>query len=149
MIHQLPFTWSHQAHQAEQTHWLVVGKSYPQPPTSIMPPLHRLLGPSFPPQIALRGLSSLDRLRGLSASDLSRIGGFEVRSCSSRSRMAPLRPAAHFDYLVSHPDQSTLPLPCNFPGMASTSDYQSFRGTMYWISLFLNSVNMRYNNIRP
>ena len=71
-------------------------KSYPQPPTSIMAPLHRLLGPSFP-QIAVRGLSSLDRL-----SDLGRTG-VELGS----RRMAPVTPAAHFDYLVSHPDHSS------------------------------------------
>ena len=70
-------------------------KSYPQPPTSIMAALHRLLGPSFP-QIAVRGLSSLDRL-----SELGRTG-VELGS----RRMAPLTPAAHFDYLVSHPDQA-------------------------------------------
>ena len=56
-----------------------------------MAPLHRLLGPSFP-QIAVRGLSSLDLGRT----------GVELGS----RRMAPLTPAAHFDYLVSHPDQA-------------------------------------------
>ena len=66
-------------------------KSYPQPPTSIMAALHRLL--SFP-QIAVRGLSSLDR------------GGLSGVELGSR-RMAPLTPAAHFDYLVSHPDHSS------------------------------------------
>ena len=71
-------------------------KSYPQPPTSIMAPLHRLLGPSFP-QIAVRGLSSLDR------GGLSGRTGVELGS----RRMAPLTPAAHFDYLVSHPDHSS------------------------------------------
>ena len=72
-------------------------KSYPHPPTSIMAPLHRLLGPSFP-QIAVRGLSSLDR------GGLSGRTGVELGS----RRMAPLTPAAHFDYLVSsHPDHSS------------------------------------------
>ena len=104
---------------------LTGGKSYPQPPLSMMAPLHRLLGPSFPPQIAVRGLSSLHQLRqGLSVSDPSSRAGYsiEVRRSCSRSKMPPLRPAAHFDYLVSWASAVPRPvppsvLPCNFTGM--------------------------------
>ena len=69
----------------------------------IMPPLHRLLGPSSFPQIALRGLSSVLEL----SRQPVRISE-EGSSCSRRGR-----PAAHFDYLVSHSHRTGL-MPCNF-----------------------------------
>ena len=79
----------------------------------IMPPLHRLLGPSSFPQIALRGLSTVSEL----SRQLVRISE-DQSSCRRRgSVMAPLRPAAHFDYLVRHNQPTTHRtglMPCNF-----------------------------------
>ena len=66
-------------------------------------PLHRLLHPTSFPQIALRGLSSVLEL----SRQPVRISE-EGSSCSRRGR-----PAAHFDYLVSHSHRTGL-MPCNF-----------------------------------
>ena len=74
----------------------------------IMPPLYRLLGPTSFPQIALRGLSSVFEL----SRQPVRISE-EGISSRRGSVMAPLRPAAHFDYLVSHNQPPTGPVWCH------------------------------------
>ena len=91
----------------KETNWSLPAPAplYPQ----IMPPLHRLLGPTSFPQIALRGLSTVSEL----SRQPVRISE-DQSSCRRRgSVMAPLRPAAHFDYLVSHNQPPTGPVWCH------------------------------------
>ena len=74
-----------------------------------MPPLHRLLGPTSFPQIALRGLSTVSEL----SRQPVRISEDQSKSSRRGSVMAPLRPAAHFDYLVRHNQPPTGPVWCH------------------------------------